>query len=668
MPPEQRKDAALVDARSDLWALGATLYQMVSGRSPKIIKFSQVPQALQDVLEKALEDEKDDRYQTAREFRDALRAAQQGGGGFELEEGSCPNCGTKNTANRKFCRNGSCGASLLVSCLSCAAEMPMWEKVCGGCGAKQSEPLNKRRKQMASDLDEATSLLKINDFDGATNIVVALRDEPDLRLQHLKDWADNFLLNVEQRRQQELVNVGRQLQEIAAHEQAQDFVAGLRVLEQIPENLREGTVPGQTETVKEMLSRFRAEVEADQLLAEIKRQMGTRSYKGVLKRTTRFLEIRPDREDVRRLQNKLQRQQEKRTAQQATLKKVRSAEILDEVRERMREKDCASVVLLLEDMPPQFVTDETKSMLHKAKIRVQQSKQLLEELNEQIKSGQTSTLLPRIDKYLKLVAGDERIEALREKLIGKKDATLRRVKIAAAATAAVLFVVGCFWIPATLRLHGLAEAVRQRNWDEALTIAPEFFPALVERARDHLTQEQPDLNEALADLQTAESIGVTGNDIAVFELVIADLEQEIVTEANAEEDARSEADEMNPRLEELRRYRRQATDSYDRSVQSARFRDVEVVYEGLLEKADSHREQITSLEQQRDAIKGQIEVLNSPAGHTQIVDELRALAYAKQAASLASDGKITDAEKDLKEAETLDAGRDRSSSGRFGRE
>ena len=46
MPPEQRKDAALVDARSDLWALGATLYQMVSGRSPKIIKFSQVPDKL----------------------------------------------------------------------------------------------------------------------------------------------------------------------------------------------------------------------------------------------------------------------------------------------------------------------------------------------------------------------------------------------------------------------------------------------------------------------------------------------------------------------------------------------------------------------------------------------------------------------------------------------
>jgi stress response protein SCP2 len=39
MPPEQRRDAAEVDHRSDLWSLAATVYQMVTGRSPKIIRF-----------------------------------------------------------------------------------------------------------------------------------------------------------------------------------------------------------------------------------------------------------------------------------------------------------------------------------------------------------------------------------------------------------------------------------------------------------------------------------------------------------------------------------------------------------------------------------------------------------------------------------------------------
>jgi serine/threonine protein kinase len=73
MPPEQRRDAAEVDARSDLWSLAATLYQMVTGRSPKIIRFDLLPENLMSVLGKALEESKDDRFQTILEFRDALR-------------------------------------------------------------------------------------------------------------------------------------------------------------------------------------------------------------------------------------------------------------------------------------------------------------------------------------------------------------------------------------------------------------------------------------------------------------------------------------------------------------------------------------------------------------------------------------------------------------------
>ena len=73
MPPEQRRDATEVDSRSDLWSLAATLYQMVTGRSPKIIRFDLLPENITSVLGKALEESKDDRFQTIIEFRDALR-------------------------------------------------------------------------------------------------------------------------------------------------------------------------------------------------------------------------------------------------------------------------------------------------------------------------------------------------------------------------------------------------------------------------------------------------------------------------------------------------------------------------------------------------------------------------------------------------------------------
>ncbi|MGC6446883.1 MAG: serine/threonine protein kinase, partial [Rubripirellula sp.] len=112
MPPEQRKDAALTDNRSDLWSLAASLYQMVTGKSPKIIKFNDVPAALQDVLARALEDEKEDRYPTAIDLRDALKESLQDSGTdiSDIGEGECPHCRTKNDSSRKFCR--SCAGSL----------------------------------------------------------------------------------------------------------------------------------------------------------------------------------------------------------------------------------------------------------------------------------------------------------------------------------------------------------------------------------------------------------------------------------------------------------------------------------------------------------------------------------------------------------------------------
>ncbi|MCP4505136.1 MAG: protein kinase, partial [Fuerstiella sp.] len=112
MPPEQRRDAALTDARSDLWSLAATLYQMVTGASPKVIRLKKVPAQLRDVLDKALEESKDERFQSASELKAALMQSLQGVDEpeAELEQGKCPSCGTKNGSNRKFCR--SCAGSL----------------------------------------------------------------------------------------------------------------------------------------------------------------------------------------------------------------------------------------------------------------------------------------------------------------------------------------------------------------------------------------------------------------------------------------------------------------------------------------------------------------------------------------------------------------------------
>ncbi len=96
MAPEDFEEEEHSDYRSDLWAVGVTLYEMVTGRRPfnaanpknpfswqEAVQRQQpsplqesvpdVPAALQTVIDRALAKRKEDRYASASEFADALR-------------------------------------------------------------------------------------------------------------------------------------------------------------------------------------------------------------------------------------------------------------------------------------------------------------------------------------------------------------------------------------------------------------------------------------------------------------------------------------------------------------------------------------------------------------------------------------------------------------------
>jgi serine/threonine protein kinase len=326
MPPEQKVDATKTDARSDLWSLGATLYQVVTGEVPRVIDLDEVPGTIRSVLARALKSKPEARFQTAEEFREALRdvrpdstpATSEG----TLAEGECPSCGTTNDSRRKFCKG--CGAALKVACLSCEQSIPVWERFCGECGADQANLLlEQRRSSMQKQRDEAEVLSSVYEYEKARALVEQIRSEPDERLQPLQDWATGFLESLASEESEQQERVAGLLGQVEQHRASYDYASAVQTLERIPEPLR-------TPEMQDLLVEVeRSKAESEQLLATIRERIGNKDLEGLLGQVTRALELLPDREDLQKIKGQLKKR---------GLEKAAEAESLREHKERRRQR------------------------------------------------------------------------------------------------------------------------------------------------------------------------------------------------------------------------------------------------------------------------------------------------------------------------------------------
>jgi hypothetical protein len=207
MPPEQRRDATAVDARSDLWSLAATCYQMLTGEVPRVIDLDAVPQNLRSVFVRALKQNPDERFPTAGEFKASLRkgmATMAAPLAAELAAGVCPSCGAANDASRKFCRE--CRASLIEPCLSCESGNPVWEDVCGECGSSQQEQRELIRGQLATVIEESVTLAHAHEYEKALANLKAVRKDKHAFTEEIRKQAAKQikLVKVQQKEQYQL--------------------------------------------------------------------------------------------------------------------------------------------------------------------------------------------------------------------------------------------------------------------------------------------------------------------------------------------------------------------------------------------------------------------------------------------------------------------------------
>ncbi|MDB4621711.1 SUMF1/EgtB/PvdO family nonheme iron enzyme, partial [Rubripirellula sp.] len=413
MPPEQRQDVSLVDARSDLWSLAATLYQMVTGEPPRVIDLDEVPRELRKCIAQALKSKKDDRYQTANELRDALRGCLTPTQVIEpesvdLSSSECPKCHARNDVNRKFC-NG-CGDSLRIACLSCVAEIPIWEKFCGECGGNQADLLEQKIAEYQKQKQQAQGLLGEYLFSDAIRISTQLSEIEDERFVAFRDWGNSFAEELASEKERVSNEVHQSFEEAKKHRAAFDYPAAIHAMESIPGAFRS------TEMQDYQAQLVSDRDESQQLLVEVKEAITKRSLEGLLPKVERGLELRGDRQDLPKLKSQLVGREQKLEKQRDELCTA-AASLL----ERGDAKAALSKIGLVKTSRFRSSDKHLKAKL----TQIVKAEQALERLVADCKAdgviepSEVNEMLPVVFDYLEMNPNHAAIQRLQEDLISR---------------------------------------------------------------------------------------------------------------------------------------------------------------------------------------------------------------------------------------------------------
>lgn len=288
MSPEQRHNPALTDARSDLWSLAATFYQMVTGKSPRTIRIDEVPKKVQSFIGKALEDDPEQRYQNALEFRLALELCMKTEPRENiingvLENGECPNCHIRNEINRKFCRE--CAEPLQVDCLNCSCKIQIWEKVCGECGVRQQKELENKEKEFELCVRNISLMIDGYDYEKAISIADRLIEIKDHRFLRFNSIGLNQKAKIELEMNEQHKIIQDKYSEAKTHAANYDYISAARTIEKLPYQLLSNEIKDACQKWVELQS------ESILLMNDIVCSVKTKNLRGLLFKVERIIEV-----------------------------------------------------------------------------------------------------------------------------------------------------------------------------------------------------------------------------------------------------------------------------------------------------------------------------------------------------------------------------------------
>ena len=412
MPPEQRKGAEFTDHRSDLWSLAATFFEMLTGKNPKVLNISLIPFKLQSVIAKALEEAKEDRFQSVHEMREEVLNAHAGkiDTSRSLGEGECPQCATLNPFHGKFCVE--CSEILQVQCLNCQLEIQIWNKACGDCGARQTPLVDKALLKLKKVHNQAEMLLVDLDFEAAAEKSKVVKNEPDSRLQYYATWYEEFSARLELSKASEHTRLEELLREATTHELAYDYNAGLRTLLQISPSLVDTSIKG-TDTAMEVHERLMAkQSRLKQLNGLVQKRVSNGGFTGLLGIVNELLRLKPDRPEVQKIKTKLE-------TLDAELLETRDAAI-KQAPQQLRNQEYAQAIRTLNAVSEEVVNEQIEKLKTTANGLLKQLNNLRDRITTAVNAGQLNGLLPFVEECLNLKADQDDLVKLRKKLIDRE--------------------------------------------------------------------------------------------------------------------------------------------------------------------------------------------------------------------------------------------------------